>query len=430
MRASIKNSRTSPVLFILLLLIFLNPNNARAQGWTFIPSLKFTGDCEGSGAAAAAAQSALASFGSLKLPSKSQCESLRQQILAIQISGGDCTVGYTCTPCSGSDVIYPGQENLPGQIGASGITSIPGQINPDGYFQGKPLFSRHESAAFEEWATEYKQLLASFGITSILGKDIIPNSLINTPLTGELAMDTTYARLTAEFNPQTQPENPYSQDASVVDLTHLGDKPGVVQLLTTAEEQRKRDEWLKEQEVALTPDIDITDTSDPPFLTDELKNDLTKLGLNIGKFILVGAATPIAIEGAAGVAVTLAATAVICVGFKEFEAISDYYFEGKPLPSLKNLIVNSLDDVAIDVVSTGLGQAAGALAKNSTTVQNLLTEAKISAGVLPGIAKLSTAEMKATGALASKVETAFGLGYEAGSEGQTVNELIKKYRGK
>jgi hypothetical protein len=92
--------------------------------------------------------------------------------------------------------------------------------------------------------------------------------------------------------------------------------------------------------------------------------------------------------------------------------------------------VNSLGDAAVDVLSTGLGKAVGEFAANSKIVQNIVTQDKIAKGVLPGIARLSTAEMKAGGQLAGKVETAFGIGYEIGAEGQSVNEIMQKWSGK
>ena len=406
------------LLFQLLAITFIG-YESNAQGWTFTPQIKLIGNCEGGGAAAAQANAMLSALGNLSLPTKSMCESLRQQVLAIQVGGGDCLVGYTCTPCTGSD------------LGVSGQIAAAGQINNNSVLQGRSFFSSHESTAFEDWATEYKQLLASYGITSILGKDIIPNRSLNIPVTGNLPMDTTYAGLAASFNPSAPPVNPYSQDASVVDLTHLGDKPGVVKLLTDEEEQKKRDEWLKKQEYVLKQDNIISDEpAAPSYFTDELLNSYSKLGINLVKFGLVGLATPVAIEGAAGVAVTLAATAVICVGFKEFEAVSDYIFEDIPIPPQKEIIVNSLGDVAVDVLSTGLGKAVGELAANSKIVQGIVTQDKIAKGVLPGIARLSTAEMKAGGQIAGKVETAFGIGYEIGAEGQTVNEIMKKWSGR
>jgi hypothetical protein len=81
-------------------------------------------------------------------------------------------------------------------------------------------------------------------------------------------------------------------------------------------------------------------------------------------------------------------------------------------------------------VSTGLGKAVGEIAQNSTFVQNIVTQDKVAKGVLPGIAKLRTSEMKIGGEIAGKVETTFGIGYEIGAEGQTVNEIMNKWSGK
>jgi hypothetical protein len=182
------------LLFSSMAFVCFN-NKANAQGWTFTPQIKLTGNCVGAGAAVAQANAILATIGNMAMPSKSQCESLRQQILSIQVGGGECVVGYTCTPCAGSD--------LP----SSGQIGTPGQINSNAALQGKSFFSAHESSAFEDWATEYKQLLASYGITSILGKNITPRELPKTPMTpmtGNPALNATYANLAVTFNPPEQ----------------------------------------------------------------------------------------------------------------------------------------------------------------------------------------------------------------------------------
>lgn len=142
---------------------------------------------------------------------------------------GDCAVFYTCTPCSGSDVIVPGQVS-------------PGQVTLDGQFVGEPFYSPHESSAFEDWATNYKQQLESFGISSLVDKAI---NGYQVPLTGNKEFDTFYSSQTAGFNPSTEPVKPANDDAKVVHLN--SETSGTVQLLTTEAEQAKRDKWYKDK---------------------------------------------------------------------------------------------------------------------------------------------------------------------------------------
>lgn len=171
-------------LFVTLLFLFIAficfNNVTNAQGWTFTFQMYAQGNCGG-------VQPPAITVPHLNIPTKSQCESLRQQVLAIKASGGGCTVGYTCTPCTGSDIIIPGQES-----------ASPGNVSFDGQFEGRPLFTPHQSQAFEDWATGYKQQLASYGITSILGKNITPHQV---PLTENMNFNNFYYSQSANFNP-------------------------------------------------------------------------------------------------------------------------------------------------------------------------------------------------------------------------------------
>jgi len=255
------------LLFQLLAFTFIG-YESNAQGWTFTPQIKLVGNCEGAGAAIAQANAMLSALGNLAMPTKSQCESLRLQILSFQVSGGDCLVGYTCTPCTGSD------------LGVSGQIAAVGQINNNSVLQGRSFFSSQESTAFEDWATEYKQLLASYGITSILGKDIIPNQSLNIPVTGNLPLDTDYARLAAGFNPSAPPVDPYSQDASVVDLR---ESSLVVPLTHTAEDDLALSNWMNNNTLELK---DFLSQKHPELTPTELDNiiecirDVVKYGID------------------------------------------------------------------------------------------------------------------------------------------------------
>ena len=216
MAASIAHKSVKLELLIALLFSFIAiigfNSKTSAQGWGFTFQLSQSGSCGGN-------PPVLPNFTVPGVfPTQSQCEALRQTILAVKLSGGGCSVFYICTPCSGSDIVTPGQV-------------LPGEVSFDGQFQGKPLFTTHGSSAFEDWARDYKQQLASYGITSILGNSLTPPPI---PLTGDPGFDAFYSSQTANFNPTTSPIVPANSDASVVDLS---DKKGVVQLLRSPEEQ-------------------------------------------------------------------------------------------------------------------------------------------------------------------------------------------------
>jgi hypothetical protein len=240
MKAQIAHLAVIGKSFILLFSIisFLGFGyNMNAQGWSFTPTLNQS-DC-GNSSYTSSANAILAQFStSVKLPTQSQCEAIRQMLNGFS-TGGDwytsgnppihhyCSITITCTPCSGSDIVSPGQVN-------------PGDVSFDGQVEGKPFFTPHQSEAFEDWARDYKQQLESYGITSILGKKLTPHPI---PLTGDKDLDSLYSRKSGDFNPPASAVNPPNQDASGVDLSG---KNGIVRSLTSAEKQAKRDEWMEE----------------------------------------------------------------------------------------------------------------------------------------------------------------------------------------
>lgn len=213
-------------LFVTLLLSFISfvsfSIETKAQGWTFTFQMAQSGPCP-----AGVPLPVLPTFPNFGFPTQNQCESLRQTILSIRESFpvtndrgnyiGDCALFYTCTPCTGSDIVVASQPS-------------PGEVSFNGQYTGEPLYSSHESSAFEDWSLDYKQQLASYGITSILGNTLTPPQI---PLTGDQEFDAFYNNQTDNFNPTTPASIPISLDASVVDLRG---KQGVVQLLRGPEE--------------------------------------------------------------------------------------------------------------------------------------------------------------------------------------------------
>jgi len=217
--------------FFTLLISFISiigfSYKANAQGWTFTFQLAQSGPCP-----PGAPLPILPTFPNFGIPTQGQCEALRQTILSINSSFpvtdnngnyiGDCSIFYTCTPCTGSDISTPGQVK-------------PGEVSFNGQYEGEAFFTAHESSAFEDWSKDYKKQLEAFGIISILDN---PLNAFKIPLTGDQDFDAFYNNQTSNFNPTTSPvKNSHNLDASVVDLSG---KVGVVQLLTTSEEQAKR----------------------------------------------------------------------------------------------------------------------------------------------------------------------------------------------
>ncbi|MCK9638590.1 MAG: hypothetical protein M0R39_01675 [Prolixibacteraceae bacterium] len=181
---------------------------------------------------------------------KSACDAARQSDLSYSGSdwsfiGGKCTTTITCSPCIGSDVGNPGSGNGSGQSNSFGIPKS-GEVSTNGPLDGKPIFTPHHSQAFEDWATEYKQLLESYGVTSILGNEDKYFKLLY-----NLWAERFKPKVKSPPPPPPPPPPPVppastkiNSDASDVDLTG---KKGTVKLLTTLEEQKNRDEWYQER---------------------------------------------------------------------------------------------------------------------------------------------------------------------------------------
>jgi len=99
-----KRKSLSGLLFVTL---FLFPVLSSAQGWSFSFQLAYQGDC--------GSPPSLPTFPNITFPTKPECESWRQYIASISFSGGTCTVFYTVSACTGSDMVVQGQIN-PGDV--------------------------------------------------------------------------------------------------------------------------------------------------------------------------------------------------------------------------------------------------------------------------------------------------------------------------
>lgn len=200
--------RTLRFLMLLVIPLAFNRSDILAQGWIFTFTVTSSGPCGSS-------LPYIPSFTVPYMPTQSFCESLRQQILAIRASTpvyndrgeyiGDCSVFYTCTPCSGSDMTMPGDN-----------TSQPGSVSIDGLAQGSAFFTPHQSKAIENWIDDYIQKMKSMGM------DVYSNPPVNRdiPSTGQDDFDKYYADQSIRF------EKP--EQGGVVDLSG---GPSVVDLL-------------------------------------------------------------------------------------------------------------------------------------------------------------------------------------------------------
>jgi hypothetical protein len=353
-RGLVKQNLFFPLLFAFISIIGLSLKT-NAQGWTFTISVGQSGPC-GVGIPPLPIPS-LPNFG---IPTQSQCESLRQTLLSITQSYpvtdnrgnyiGDCKLYVICTPCSGSDIVTPGQVS-------------PGEVSFDGQFQGNPLFTAHESSAFEDWAKDYRQQLASYGITTILGNTLTPPQI---PLTGDPNFDAFYNSQTANFNPTTAPVvTPAPSDASVVDLSG---KQGVVQLLRSPEDIKSENDWLNQQKLDnLKPipkngDLDPIVLEEAPFWTspDMVSLEVAAVGFAVPFAI---ALVPAAAIGASAATAEMLATPVLTLLSEDYKAVIDVN-NGKTPQSFGTTMINTGKSFFIDTALKKIDGGFGNLVKN------------------------------------------------------------------
>ena len=225
-----------PSLLIFIIFIFSGfDKNLSAQGWTFTATLTYAGPC-----GAYTPYIAPVTFPPV-IPTRSDCESLRQLIMSYEASSpiynddnqyiGMCRVFYTCTPCSGSDIVANFELDY----------NTPGYVSIDGLMQGNSFFSPHQSQEIENWINNYLQRMQSLG-NPVNIENLLP--IQDIPLTGDNEFDQFYFNQLNELElslPQNEPANniaPLTVNASVPEITG-----STVQLLTTSEQISQRDEW-------------------------------------------------------------------------------------------------------------------------------------------------------------------------------------------
>lgn len=121
--------------------------------WTFTMSLQTSGNCEGSEYAKNIFNSQASSIWSGGgLPTKAQCEQVRSQILAIRSNTGDCTMYFTCSECTGSDMNMGGSSsNL-----ATRTEDAAAQLNQMGLEYGQAYHSPSAVEDVSAWLNEYQ----------------------------------------------------------------------------------------------------------------------------------------------------------------------------------------------------------------------------------------------------------------------------------
>lgn len=169
-------------LFLTLLpctlLFFLNPGEAKAQGWTFTESVSHTGP----GPCIPYPMLPPITYGT-----KEACEYNRQQELNNNgddwslYGDGSCLLVIVCGPCVGGGGPAPS-----GSGGSTSELGAPGAVSLEGLLSGLPYFSAHESKKVEDLLNAYIQKMKSMGV--IVDKNTLL-SAGEVPLTGDSGFD-------------------------------------------------------------------------------------------------------------------------------------------------------------------------------------------------------------------------------------------------
>ncbi len=297
---------------------------------------------------------------------------------------------------------YSCYQGVPNQ----GSTNTPGQVKPESA-SGKSHNPRHPSSDIEDYARDLEQMLNSLLLDTL--------NISKIPLTGDNEFNKFYINQVTSFNNPEQGGDVDFGDSSVF-------SGKTIRLLTTEQQQKKRDDWMNENGLNnLTPinSDGITNLTSAQLYDIDVM--LRNLGIDLIKLGLVGLAVP-----TGGVASTLFATVVIAIGFEEVKALYDCLYEEKCLPK-EEIIYNGLKTAADDVLALGLGKVVGKIAENSKFVEDIIIKDKVAKGVSPGFAWLSTQESKIGGKITDNVEKVFGFGNEIGNVGLTISKIREKW---
>jgi hypothetical protein len=316
--------RTYMVLLFLSVTLIGFTEKANAQGWSFTATLTYSGSCGGG-------VPTIPPITIPYLPTKSDCESLRQIALSYVASGNGCSVFYTCTPCMGDDI-----QNPSDQAGLAGSVSI------DGLAQGNAFFSPHESKGLENWMDDYLVKLQSMGISIDEGNSPIQD---NIPLTGDADFDKGYVDRIKGF------EKP--EQGGVVDLTG---KTGVVDLNSTA----------------VSPGPTVPILSSPVTATKSLAPSYVPALETIANDKIAEDGHPVieSLQNVTKMAVDIYAPGWVGLGLKaginliaeDAKAVQDIY-DGKACPSTSTILTNALKTTVEDGISDAVGNKALSVSK-------------------------------------------------------------------
>jgi hypothetical protein len=238
------------IIFIAFVqLAFVNTLDSQGQGWTFTFQLAYSGACGGS------LPSIPPVTVPMGIPTLSECNALRQAILNISVTDGKCTVYYTCTPCTGSDI----KSNLTS-------SSAPGSASVNGLTQGTAFFSPHESAELQKWVEDYLQRM------NVMAKPGTMPSTVNlkdVPLTKDNDFNKYYIDQTVRF------EKP--EQGGVVDFRSKSIIPEgkVVPLLRGQEEEKNKKSGINPVPELKNPPNKTSFIEDVKTVAEEMKD--TKL---------------------------------------------------------------------------------------------------------------------------------------------------------
>lgn len=150
--------------------------------WTFTMSLQVSGNCSGPEAEYAknifnSHASSIWSGGGF--PTKAQCEQVRSQLLALRSRADECEMYFSCSECTGSDMVMGGAGS---NLATRTNDAIP-QLNQMGLEYGQAYHSPSAVEDVSAWLNEYQLKLES-------GNGEVQNFTINT---GDAEYEKVYA---------------------------------------------------------------------------------------------------------------------------------------------------------------------------------------------------------------------------------------------
>jgi len=204
-----------PAVFVLFCLF--STGVLQGAGWSFTVEVRVSGSDCGS-------YNHKIPYPNMGIPTKAQCELVREYVSSIKYYDIGCTSYVYCGPCTGSDILTPGSSG----------TGALGEVSIDGLLVGRPLFNENSSTVISNWINEYKFRMQAMGLSPEID---LQSDKMSLPTTGDNAFDKLYSDQIVGFE---------KSGYAPVDLSGKQDFIGSTpMLLTTDEDIRKQDEWIK-----------------------------------------------------------------------------------------------------------------------------------------------------------------------------------------